>query len=80
MPLALRLIEGLGLAFRRSLIVWLQLVKELPGVCAVELSRWYGCDERRIEVSQVNPMLDAGLRLKRLPVRDAAAGSAMNCF
>src|SRR4029079_17487140 len=42
----------------------------------IELPHSHGGKQRRIEVAEMDAMLCAGLRFRRLPVRDAPAGSA----
>jgi hypothetical protein len=69
-------IRGLGLAVRRWLIARRQLVKELPGVCPIELAYLHSRYEVRIKAPQVDTMLGAWLEFDRLPMRDTPAGSA----
>ena len=53
-----------------------QLVKELPGVCAIEFAYSHRGHKLRIKVPKVDAMLGAWLMFKRFPVRHRPAGSA----
>src|SRR5678809_769988 len=55
------------------------LVDELPRIRPVEPADAHGCYELGGEVSKIHAVPRAGNRLQRLPVRDAAAGTAVDC-
>jgi hypothetical protein len=65
-----------GIALRKWLIAQRWLVKELPGVCAIEPAHSHRRYQLWIKVPQVNAMHGAWLEFERLPVRDTPAGSA----
>ena len=56
-----------------------QLVKELPGVCAIEFAYSHRGHKLRIKVPEVDAMLGAWLMFKRFPVRHRPADSASDC-
>jgi len=53
-----------------------QLVKELPGVCAIEFAHSHRGHKLRIKVPKVDAMLGSWRMFKRFPVRHRPAGSA----
>ena len=53
-------------------------VEEGPRLGAVEPAHAHRGDQRGIEVAEVDAVLRAGLRIKRLPMRDDAARAAMD--